>query len=49
MYADDVVILSSSKTGLQEKLGKLEKFCSDWCLQINVNHENKSNSFHLSW
>ena len=37
MYADDVVILSTSKTGLQEKLNKLEKFCSDWCLQVNIN------------
>ena len=37
MYADDVVILSTSKTGLQEKLKKLEKFCSDWCLQVNIN------------
>ena len=37
IYADDVVILSTSKTGLQEKLNKLEKICSDWCLQVNIN------------
>ena len=36
MYADDVVILLTSKIGLQEKLNKLEKICSDWCLQVNI-------------
>ena len=34
---DDVVILSTSKIGLQEKLDKVEIFCSDWCLQVNIN------------
>ena len=36
IYADDVVILSTSKTGLQEKLN-WKKICSDWCLQVNIN------------
>ena len=36
MYADDVVILSESATGLQEKLNKLEEFCADWCLNVNT-------------
>ena len=37
MYADDLVILSESKTGLQAKLDALENFCNDWCLTININ------------
>ena len=36
MYADAVVILSASKIRLQEKLDKLEKKCSDWCLQVSL-------------
>ena len=37
MYADDVIILSESASGLQEKLKILENYCSDWCLNVNVN------------
>ena len=37
MYADDLVILSESATGLQANLGKLQSFCDDWCLTININ------------
>lgn len=36
MYADDVVILSESASGLQEKLKRLEDYCADWCLNVNV-------------
>ena len=36
MYADDVVILSESALGLQEKLKKLEAYCADWCLNVNI-------------
>lgn len=36
LYADDVVILSESATGLQTKLNKLENYCADWCLDINI-------------
>lgn len=35
MYADDIVLLSSSEIGLQNKLNILEKFCDDWCLSLN--------------
>lgn len=35
LYADDLVILSTSKTGLQNKLNKLNQFCTDWGLKIN--------------
>lgn len=36
MYADDIVLLSTTSTGLQEKLNKLHEFCQDWCLEVNV-------------
>ena len=36
MYADDVILLSHSATGLQSNLDKLQKFCSDWCLKVNT-------------
>ncbi len=36
MYADDVVLLSASSTGLQQKLDNLNKLCNDWCLTVNV-------------
>ena len=36
MYADDIVLLSSPSTGLQDKLNKLSKFCQDWCLEVSV-------------
>ena len=36
MYADDIVLLSTSSTGLQDKLDKLSKYCNDWCLDVNV-------------
>ena len=37
MYADDVIILSQSAEGLQQKLNKLQMFCDDWCLDVNIN------------
>ena len=36
MYADDLVLLSTTSAGLQEKLNKLYKYCQDWCLDVNV-------------
>ena len=36
MYADDIVLLSKSSKGLQQKLNCLDKFCTDWCLDVNV-------------
>ena len=33
MYADDIILLSTSAPGLQEKIGILGKFCDDWCLR----------------
>lgn len=36
LYADDLVLLSSSPAGLQNSLDLLAKFCSDWKLEINL-------------
>ena len=36
MYADDIVIMSTSAEGLQSRLKQLEKYCADWCLKVNI-------------
>lgn len=36
MYADDIVIFSSSPVGLQNKLNLLEKCCADWGMKVNI-------------
>ena len=36
LYADDLVILSTSKEGLQRSLDKLNQYCPTWKLDINV-------------
>ena len=36
MYADDLVLLSTSENGLQKSLNGLSKFCIDWKLSINI-------------
>ena len=36
MYADDIILVSTSAPGLQEKIGILGKFCDDWCLTVNI-------------
>ena len=40
LYADDVVLFSSSAAGLQQRLNSLSKFCKDWCLDVNVDKTN---------
>lgn len=35
MYADDVVLRSSTETGLQNSINKLWKFADDWHMHIN--------------
>ena len=34
-YADDLIILSRSKLGLQNCLNKLSSYCNSWMLKIN--------------
>ena len=58
MYADDLIILSETKEGLQKQIDKLEIFCNKWRLQINekktkimvFNRGNKliNSNFHTS-
>lgn len=35
LYADDIVLLSTTKEGLQKCLNNLENYCNRWKLQIN--------------
>jgi hypothetical protein len=35
MYADDIILLSSSANDLQQKLNILQRYCNDWCLSVN--------------
>ena len=44
LYADDIVLLSDSEKGLQSMLTYLNKWCMQWCLDINV---LKSNIIHF--
>ena len=37
LYADDLVVVSESETGLKNALGKLEKYCEKWNLEVNMN------------
>ena len=36
MYADDIILLSKSVKGLQEKFDILNAYCKDWCLTVNT-------------
>ena len=44
LYADDIVLLLDSEKGLQSMLTNLNKWCMQWCLDINV---LKSNIIHF--
>ena len=35
-WADDFVLISESKEGLQQHLNVLEKYCKDWELSVNT-------------
>ena len=36
LYADDLILISESEKGLQNCLNKLEHYCEDWCLDMNI-------------
>ena len=36
MFADDIVLLANSAEGLQESINRLEEFCRNWDLSINI-------------
>ena len=37
LYADDLVLISDSEQGLQNKLNILNDYCNEWCLKVNTN------------
>ena len=37
IFADNLVLLSSSHRGLQNAISTLEKYCFDWQLTVNIN------------
>ena len=37
LFADDIVIVSNSKNGLQNSLDKLHDYCVTWKLNVNIN------------
>ena len=37
LFADDLLILSETKKGLQHSLNNLSNYCDNWQLDINVN------------
>lgn len=37
LFADDLLILSESKEGLQNSLNNLSKYCDTWQLNVNIN------------
>jgi hypothetical protein len=36
LFADDLIILSKSRTGLQNSLDNLSEYCDKWQLTVNV-------------
>ena len=36
MYADDLILLSESKEGLQQQINKLSEYCAKWKLEVNT-------------
>ena len=36
LYADDLILMSETDTGIQNCLNKLYVYCKKWCLQINM-------------
>ena len=44
LYADDLVLISNTKSDLQHKLNLLNDYCAKWCLEVNIK-KNKNNYF----
>ncbi len=40
LYADDLVLLSPTKHGLQQNLDLLEQYCQSWALTVNLKKTN---------
>ena len=48
LFADDLLILSETKKGLQHSLNNLSNYCDNWQLAINVN-KSKSMIFKQNY
>ena len=40
LYADDLALLSTTQSGLNECLHRLERFCTTWQLEVNIKKSN---------
>ena len=40
LFADDIILLSSSKNGLQKALDVVDKYCTKWRLRFNMSKSN---------
>ena len=43
MYADDLIIMSTTQEGLQKSLDGLSKYCKLW--KLNINHKKTMHDF----
>ena len=43
MYAEDLILISRSETGLQELLNKLGEYCRKWRMEGNIEKQKLSN------
>ena len=43
MYADDMIIMSTTQDGLQKWLNELNEYCEKW--KLNVNQKNQMHDF----
>jgi len=44
LYADDIIVMSSTSDGLQDQLDVLNGWCTKWCLYVNA---DKTNIMHV--
>ena len=42
LFADDLLVISESKEGLQNSINKLSDFCDNWQLTVNVKKKKKN-------
>ncbi len=46
LFADDLLLLSETKEGLQNSLNKISTFCENWQLSLNVKKTKKYDFFY---
>jgi deoxyribodipyrimidine photolyase-like uncharacterized protein len=46
LFADDLLVISESKEGLQNSINKLSDFCDNWQLTVNVKKNKKLWSYN---